>query len=50
MVQGILWCLVVASASVGHRLPPKTSEVVDRWRIDDFEALAPALRYIVAGR
>ena len=50
MGRGILCCLVVASVSVGHRLPPKTSEVADRWRIDDFEALALALRYIVAGR
>ena len=50
MVRGILCCLVVVSVSVGHRLPPKTSEVAGRWHIDDFEALALALRYTVAGR
>ena len=50
MVRGILCCLVVASVSAGHRLPPKTSEVAGHWRIDDFEALALALRYTVAGR
>ena len=49
MVQGILCYLVVASVSVGHRLPPKTSEVAGRWRIDDFGALVLALRCTVAG-
>ena len=35
--------------SAGHRPPPKTSAVADRWHIGDSEALALALRYIAVG-
>lgn len=41
---------VAAFVFAGHTPPLKTSVVVDRWRIGDSEVLAPALRYIAAGR
>ena len=50
MARAIRCCLAAASVFAGHRLPPMTFAVADRWRIDDSEALALALRCIAAGR
>lgn len=50
MVLVIRYCLVAASVFAEHKPPLRISVVADRWRIGDFEELAPALRYNAAGR